>query len=162
MPKAHADAILKDIWQDRGLPVDSVWIAKRMGIDVVDAPLSDIDANIAGALFKKKEGDPVIILNKGDSDQRKRFTCAHEIGHYIKRTDEGNLEYEFVDLRSALSHEGVDEEEIFANQFAANLLMPEGTVRGLHKLKKTVIEMSIFFNVSADAIYFRLKNLRLK
>lgn len=162
MPQTHAETILRDIWEGRDFPVDPAWIAKKMGIDVVVAPLSQIDRVISGALIKKQGHDPVIVLNNEDSIPRQRYTCAHELGHYVKRTDEatgGNLsEYSFVDLRSNVSNG----DEVFANKFAANLLMPENEVKKLHRLKLTAVEMSILFNVSDDAINIRLKNLGLK
>ncbi|MBT0974157.1 ImmA/IrrE family metallo-endopeptidase, partial [Salmonella enterica subsp. enterica serovar 1,4,[5],12:i:-] len=92
-----------------------------------------LDDDVSGALLKEPEQDPVIILNRNDSNVRKRFTCAHELGHYVKRTENGQpLEYEFVDYRGKLASQGVDSEEIFANNFAACLLMPEKEVRRLN------------------------------
>lgn len=163
MPQTHAENILQTIWEGRDFPVDPAWIAKKLGIDVVLAPLSQVDRGISGALIKKQGHNPIIVLNNEDSTPRQRFSCAHELGHYVKRTDEGNLnEYNFVDLRNNVSQTGKDADEVFANQFAANLLMPANEVKKLYKLKLTAVEMSILFNVSDDAINIRLKNLGLK
>ena len=130
MSNTSAHALLKDIWGDRKFPVDPVWIANELGLDVVETTLDD---DVSGALLKEPEQDPVIILNRNDSNVRKRFTCAHELGHYVKRTENGQpLEYEFVDYRGKLASQGVDSEEIFANNFAACLLMPEKEVRRLN------------------------------
>jgi Zn-dependent peptidase ImmA (M78 family) len=66
-----------------------------------------------------------------------------------------------VDLRSGLSSEGIDEDEIYANKFAACLLMPEGEVRRMHSEGMVDWEMAIRFAVSREAIQFRLKDLGL-
>ena len=57
--------------------------------------------------------------------------------------------------------EGVDTHEIYANEFAACLLMPEDKVRQMHKSGELPAQMALKFKVSADAMTFRLKNLDL-
>lgn len=160
MPRTSANALLNNVWCDRGFPIDPVWIANQLGLDVVQ---TEIDNNVSGALLKEPEQDPVIILNRNDSNVRKRFTCAHELGHYIRRTENDQpLEYEFIDYRGKLAAQGIDPEEVFANQFAACLLMPEKHVKRLHEAGYTPIMMSSYFGVSDDAIRFRLNKLRLR
>lgn len=160
MPHTTASALLSNIWGDRGFPVDPVWIANELGLDVVETQISN---EVSGALLKEAEQDPVIILNQNDSNVRKRFTCAHELGHYIRRTENGmSLEYQFIDYRGKLSSKGIDPEEIFANQFAACLLMPEKEVRRLADAKYSPVMMSSYFGVSDDAIRFRLSKLGLR
>lgn len=156
MPGTSASALLRTVWQDRGYPVDPVWIARKLGLRVVPA---DLDRDVSGALLKKPEEDPIIIINEKDSRSRQRFTCAHELGHYIKRTEEGELEYEFLDFRNKLSATGKDNEEVFANKFAAELLMPKKEVNRLRKEEKSPVEMAYYFDVSDDAMHFRLKGL---
>lgn len=124
MPKRYdasvaARELLEECW-DGTLPVDPVHVARTMGVKVLDASLDD---DVSGALVKEEGADPSILLNASDSRNRKRFTCAHELGHFIRRTDEPH-KYEYVDYRDQRSSTGTDEEEMFANRFAANLLMP--------------------------------------
>jgi Zn-dependent peptidase ImmA (M78 family) len=140
-----------------GIPVDPVTIARAAGVRVVEAPL---DSDTMGALIKQPGQEPTIMLNQGDADNRKRFTCAHELGHWVQRSDEAE-EYATIDLRSGLSAMGDDPDEIFANEFAACLLMPEDTVRVLHMQGLNDIEMAIQFKVSREAMQFRLRNLGL-
>jgi Zn-dependent peptidase ImmA (M78 family) len=154
-----AERLLRSVWlRDRQvvpLPVDPVQIARTLGIDVYDARL---DQNIFAALVKELGQDPTILLNTIDSPNRKRFSCAHEIGHFMRRSDD---EYEYVDRRGPLSSAGTDPEEIYANNFAAALLMPEAEVRRLYKKDATDVEMALIFDVSREAMGFRLKNLGL-
>jgi Zn-dependent peptidase ImmA (M78 family) len=152
---AAAERILGTFWGD-DIPVDPVRIARGLGIQVLDARL---DPQVAGALVKKGDRDPSIVLNADDSSKRKRFTCAHEIGHYVKR--DATEEYEYLDLRGQLASAGTDPDERYANAFAASLLMPERQVRRLHKDGFGEVELAAIFDVSREAMHYRLTNLSL-
>jgi Zn-dependent peptidase ImmA (M78 family) len=155
-----AKSLLADAW-DNSLPIDPVRIARKLGIEVVEAHL---DASTSGALVKERERVPTIVLNATDSPNRKRFTCAHELGHYVRRTDGGDgegVEYEYVDRRDPLASTGTDPDEIYANQFAASLLMPAEHVRRLADEGLRDVQMAIRFDVSLEAMQYRLRNLGL-
>jgi Zn-dependent peptidase ImmA (M78 family) len=151
-----AKRLLDETWNG-GLPVDPVKIARVLGIDVVNAQL---DPNMSGALLKEPGRDPTIFLNAQDSRNRQRFSCAHEIGHFVKRKDNPD-QYEYVDFRGQLAGLGVDPDERFANGFAAYLLMPEKNVRELQKQGLDETAMALRFGVSQDAMHNHLKNLKL-
>ncbi len=158
-----AEGLLRTVWNEGSaevpLPVDPVRIARSMGVEVFDAHL---EAAVSGAIVKERGEDPVILLNASDSRNRKRFSCAHEIGHYVRRTQTGASEgYEFVDLRGPLSAQGTEGEEIYANRFAASLLMPEQLVRSLRRDGLPLVELAFRFRVSEDAMRFRLEHLGL-
>lgn len=154
--KNAAELLLSQAWPNRYFPVDPYRIATSLGIDVVEL---DLPEGVSGALIKELGKDPVIVLHSKDSRNRKRFSCAHELGHYIDRQDKNSELYEYVDLRNADSALGTDREEIFANQFAANLLMPEEEVHRLVRGGAPRFIMALRFGVSDDAIQFRLKSL---
>lgn len=158
-PRDAAERILKLLWQkgapELTLPVDPVQIAKDLGIDVFDAPLPD---DVSGALIKDEGQDPMVLLNKDDSRNRQRFSCAHEIGHFVQRSDD---EYSYIDYRDIFSSAGSDPEERYANAFAACLLMPEAETKAFHRAKMSEVEMALRFDVSRDAMHFRLVNLNL-
>lgn len=83
-PEKSARAIFDEPW-DGSFPVDPIVIADQLGIRVL---AEDLPSDISGALIKRLGQDPtIIVLNKRDSRNRKRFTCAHEIGHYIHRLE---------------------------------------------------------------------------
>lgn len=151
-----AAKLLRAAWSD-SIPVDPVAIARTAGLRVLEAELEE---KILGALVKNPGQDPIILLNQEDSDNRKRFTCAHELGHFVRRSEEGE-EYATIDLRNSLSSTGLDQEEIYANEFAASLLMPEDKVRGFVEAGMDDLEMAIQFRVSREAVQHRLKNLDL-
>jgi Zn-dependent peptidase ImmA (M78 family) len=149
-----ANETLERYWGDN-VPVDPARIARRLGINVENAYL---DADVAGAIEKRPDGQVRIYLNRDDHPNRQRFTCAHEIGHYVKHGEE---DFEFVDYRDMTASLGVDEDERYANAFAAALLMPEKEVRRLQSLGMKPREMKEAFGVSEAALVNRLKNLGL-
>lgn len=154
-PTQAADRIRRSTWSDV-FPVDPVQIARQLGVDVRRAVLRQ---DISGALVKKLGEDPTILLNANDHVNRQRFTCAHELGHFVTRESDPDV-YEYVDLRDTMySSSGRDPEEVFANRFAAHLLMPEAEVRRLAEQGLSATLMARHFKVSQDAMANQLKNL---
>ncbi|HEO9763157.1 TPA: ImmA/IrrE family metallo-endopeptidase [Escherichia coli] len=157
-PREHARRVLDTFWCGRGFPVDPAKIAHDMGLDVF---ITDLPGKVSGALIKQKDQDPAIFLNSNDNKVRQRFSCGHELGHYIARQASHSDEYEYVDLRGETASAGTHPDEIFANKFAAELLMPVDEVRKLHADGQPSYIMAHYFGVSDDAMTYRLKNLRL-
>lgn len=158
--KKLAEEVLITYWNRDLFPVDPVRIASNNGIKVLETSLPE---EVSGALIKEKGKDPIIVIEASDSTQRKRFSCAHELGHYFQRISAGDTEktYEYVDFRDANSAEGVNSEEVFANQFAANLLMPEKEVRSVWSERRSVLRAKQYFGVSESAMSNRLNALHL-
>lgn len=142
------------------LPIDPVRIARALGINVYSAKLE----NTLSGMIAKLQDDPGIdiYLNSEHVPVRQRFTCAHELGHYFAIRETGSLDSkQFVHRRDARSSCGTHAEEVFANKFAAELLMPESQVVQLHGMGLDDLALARRFNVSIDAMRFRLKNLFL-
>lgn len=159
--EAAASILLQGWWtsdeQDGPLPIDPFQIARRLGIQVTMARLP---AELSGQIAFLDDEEAVISINRDDHPNRQRFTCAHEIGHYTRRTL-GGAPYGFVDSRSTLAGLGVDTEEIYANQFAAALLMPASVVEGYVRRALSIGEMAVLLGTSTQAMQLRLRNLRL-
>jgi Zn-dependent peptidase ImmA (M78 family) len=160
-----AQEILGTVWlrdpSEIRLPVDPFFIARELGLAVY---VSQLDHGVSGMLVKRAGyDDPEIYLNRRDSRNRQRFTCAHELGHYVKRSASSDLGevWEYVDRRDTLASLGKEPQEIYANQFAASLLMPRDLVKRF-KGEYGVAALAYEFGVSADAMSFRLANLRLR
>lgn len=154
-----AEKVRETYWRRRSIPIDPVAIGKAMGIRIYDA---ELPTDVAGAFLKRIGEDPVILLRNDDSLNRKRFTCAHEIGHYVYRFERDHFidqELDFVDKRDSMSSIGEDSEEISANRFAAALLMPEKEIKS-HPDSKNVYALSEYFNVSLRAMGYRLNALK--
>jgi Zn-dependent peptidase ImmA (M78 family) len=165
--EAERDAreLLERAWMEGGserlvLPVDPFAIAFKLGLQVFTD--RTLPPDVSGML-RKRLGyeDPEILLNASDSRNRQRFTCAHELGHYTQRVKTGNDDaWEYVDRRDPLSSEGLNQDEVYANKFAAELLMPQDIVSERAHGANTVA-LALDFGVSGDAMRFRLDNLQL-
>lgn len=156
----EASRLLEQIWDSpfgTEIPVDPIHIAQSLGVNVYRA---ELDPGIAGLLVKKAGRDPAIYLNRSDSPNRQRFTCAHELGHFIRRATSDGDSWEYIDKRDDLSSSGTDPEERFANGFAAQLLMPEHEVRSYAK-NLSAPALASQFGVSLEAMKYRLETLRI-
>lgn len=153
MPVKSARNLLSKYWKG-GLPIDPKKIAALEGLKVEACP-SFSSKNLSGELIP--DGDSALIrYNPADSAKRQRFTIAHELGHYI--LGHGHA---FRDPSSHFSMSYYDSREVDANQFAAEILMPELAVNVLVKQRKIrdVNELARIFDVSVNAMSYRLKKL---
>ena len=152
MPTRKAKDVLSSYW-DGKLPVDVAAIAKAAGAAVIaDSTITE------SGLFCFEENTPVIRYNWADASVRQRFTIAHELGHFLLAHGKS-----FRDTPKDYSVTNYDPNEVQANRFAAELLMPEAAVRLLvtNLEISDVDRLAEIFNVSQAAMMYRLKNLRL-
>jgi Zn-dependent peptidase ImmA (M78 family) len=143
-------------------PVPVERIAQNLGIEVKFEAAED---NLSGALIRKPKGRVVIGVNSDHHANRQRFTIAHEIGHFILH--KGMKLHVDEDFRINLRDGSVNDEEIDANAFAAELLMPtEFIERDIQKLSRidsgSVDTLARRYQVSSRAMEIRLTNLGLK
>lgn len=156
--REDAEEILKMHW-DRRLPVDPIAVSANVGPSVFSAQLGD---DVFGMIIGSGNSADIYI----DEDQapaRFRFTCAHELGHYVDRSINGNglkPGEGYVDARSDQGRGNPD--EVYANEFAASLLMPEQQVKQFKKARMSAIEMADRFDVSLSAMSWRLKHLGME
>ena len=160
-----AQDLLKATWAITGdlaecpRPVDPFAIARRLGLQV---HVRKLEPDVSGMLAKRAGRDPEVYINASDSLNRQRFSCAHEIGHYDKRsTGREDDNWGYIDRRGPAASLGTDPEEVYANRFAAALLMPEAVVKRLHGTIAPAA-MAVELGVSLDAMKFRLENLGLR
>lgn len=161
--KRAADHVLEAWWDSDKFPVDPFKIAANMGVDVYTAQLP---GDTSGLLQKLPNQRPQIYVDVDDSPRRRRFTASHELGHYAQRLLEDprtirDASLAFLDERADLASRGDDLREVFANNFAANLLMPASAVRMLRDAGMSVGQLAEFFDVSSISMEYRLKNLGL-
>lgn len=123
----------------------------------IDAPSS-----ISGAACHLKEFD-TILVNRNDPDGRKNFDFAHELFHLLSWQV---LPPDRLDDPKPSSTTGKRREQL-ANSFASSLLMPRTTVeklwegRGSKDIHEWMNESAAVLEVTAQALYFRLKNLKM-
>jgi Zn-dependent peptidase ImmA (M78 family) len=137
-------------------PVPVGKICSSLGIEALHYPMNDDES---GKIFLKNN-KYFIRVNASHLPARRRFTVAHELGHYYHHKDFLDQESQILE-RNNYSGLGFDEKEIEANQFAAELLMPRvHFIQKYSELKKLHLLAEYFF-VSELAIKVRLINLGL-
>jgi Zn-dependent peptidase ImmA (M78 family) len=99
-----------------------------------------------------------VYVNASEPEQRRRFTLAHELGHWICQCLEGTAAPIYCRAEEVGLDPAVKALEREANVFAAELLMPEPEVRAAFS---TVSELADRFSVSEEAMHWRLYNLGL-
>jgi Zn-dependent peptidase ImmA (M78 family) len=161
---SKVNLILKSI-PNISLPIQIEEIAKHRGLKVVNYPL---DGDVSGVLAIK-DGEGTIGVNQNESKSRKRFTIAHELGHYELHKEKSDL---FVDkqfiYRSKTSGDNAENQvlEKEANYFASAILMPSDMVRrevdkiDLDLASAEAIEkLARVFDVSTTAMSIRISSL---
>ena len=151
------------------LPIDVEAIARALNIRIAPFPM---DNEVSGVLLIDNNGQPTIGYNITESRVRRRFTLAHEIGHYTCHVQPGTSSKVFVDkdfkvmFRSKNPEPGDIRMEQEANAFAASLLMPEFLL--WEKItdkefdlnnEESIRELAKAFDVSVSAMSYRLLNL---
>lgn len=125
-------------------------------IPVTVMPLPD---GVAGAIGRKR-GRSFIFINSTDQPVRRRFTLAHEYGHFVLGHPS------VVDKSSDIGPKegGRSPAEVEANYFASEFLAPEQAVRGFLRARRieeidlrTVVGLGTFFGISASAARIRFE-----
>ncbi|WP_407543391.1 ImmA/IrrE family metallo-endopeptidase (plasmid) [Deinococcus radiomollis] len=138
----------------------------NLGLDVREG---DFEGRISGFLYQ--DGARTVIgINRSHGAARRRFTLAHEIGHYMLHSRTTT----FVDhatpptvlRRDTKSSEGTDAREVEANTFAAELLMPANfiahdfeTIDLATEPELLIQEFAQRYDVSVQAMTIRLVRL---
>ena len=155
------EEIAAQISNTQDVPIDVRAVAHKNGIKILEGSLEQAHLS---ALLVYKNGKYFIGVNESHPEQRKRFSIAHELGHYFLHRKMFHMDAEpdegfimFRDINSAL---GIKKEEIEANVFAANLLMPKAIFQEQWK-NGDLASLAKFFDVSLKAAKFRCKNLGL-
>ncbi len=141
------------------VPVPVVDIAEALAFRVhVLIPENIEEEYVSGIVMYDKH---TIYVNENDSFERQRFTIAHEIGHIVLEHNVGKGK-EHIDTRMKI-HDPIESDirEIEANQFAAELIMPEDEVRDFWNDVKDIRRCAKYFACSFTAMESRLTNLRL-
>ena len=141
--------------QDRP-PVPTVPIANELGLEVFKTRPGAWSSNISG-LLRKAPDDPSmfhIYVNGDHHLNRRRFTIAHEIAHFVLHRDLiGDGITEDALYRSGLSNKV----EAEANRFAARILMPWHLLGPeLRKGITDIEKLAGIFRVSKSAMSIRL------
>ena len=138
------------------LPIPIEEIAKHLGLTV--QVVNFTEANVSGVYQRDSKS---IYVSDKDSEERRVFTIAHELGHAIMHKDYPGEVFYRNDTVPTNGSGLPDPKEQEANWFAASILMPREIVEKYWKFAKDEREMADLFGVSYPAIHYRLKNLFL-
>ena len=133
-------------------------VEQQGGVDVVVLALPD---GVAGA-YIPATGRPLVFVNGDQAVSRQRFTVAHEFGHH--RLGHGSV----VDDQAAISGRRRDPNEVMANAFAAEFLMPRQGVVSWAKANvdgaltlEHVVRLACDHGVSAQAARYAFETARV-
>ena len=160
----------------KSAPVRIENIAKRYAYIVRKALPPDVSGMLVPLTAETSKFRWAIVVNQENAEVRQRFTIAHELVHLLLHrytTPHADAGYK-VRFRDQTSSAGSVREEVEANQFAAELLMPEDLILShLEKIGfdyasspetenatvRKLIRIAKKFEVSIQALSFRIPNL---
>lgn len=162
--------------------VSSIALDSKYEIDVLaiagtcDISVEYTSSEHSGWSINQDSLERKIVINKFEPEYRQRFTIAHEIGHII-------LNHQGKSYRTNKSEEYSDTiarmNEIAANNFAAQMIMPEKLVKqslrdsidelgysieqdfSEREITKIISFSASLLNVSTQALSYRVDNLGL-
>jgi Zn-dependent peptidase ImmA (M78 family) len=145
-------------------PIDLHELAKHLGLTIIESDPEDNE--LSGALIRDET--PKALINSTHHENRKRFTLAHEIGHFMLHHGEDSFvdssDKKQIKVLFRLNHPQNSNIEKEANFFAASLLMPlellQKEIDQFEGEKDDLIsKLSNKFKVSNEAMGYRLLNL---
>ena len=143
------------------LPLDFDIKALCRQLDIYQIEETDTSAYEAVIIMDEYKAEGSILVARSSSAKRKRFSIAHELGHFLLPTHlphSGGFSCSHVDLKSqdAKSRNRQARIEAEANRFAAHLLMPPRKIRanltGPQPDLEEVRRLSDAFFVSKEAM----------
>lgn len=146
-------------------PIDLNKLLKEMGVPSISVDFSEVEekmgynpGDIVGATLVN-EDEIGIFFRTGCSENRRRFTIAHELAHCCLHTDD--LKETHIELRQ-LSEQDKDK-EYYANVFAGELLIPYSILKKYYDdmLVPSLSSLTEIFKVSSSVMAARLDYLNL-
>ncbi len=139
------------------VPVDSI-AEDLLGLSVGETD----ELEVSGLLLPAQREIWLNAREARESPGRRRFTLAHELGHWICQCLEGRMAPVYCRSDEVGPPNGDARQlEREANVFAAELLMPEPLVRKKCEMSSRLEHVADQFGVSADAMAWRLYNFGL-
>jgi len=146
------------------LPVDVVALIEALGIDYFEEPMPEKNSG------RIDYNDPfcMITVNANEGPQRRLFTAAHELGHYLLHRDLLDGKKHMDRLYSEGGNDNPNSplsprHEVQANNFAADLLMPSGVLKAEYDpALDNVRALAELCGVSRSAMEIRLQALGIK
>lgn len=148
----------KKVWDDlciTSLPLHIREVAELYGFKIIEKNLTADHPGASGYIDSETQ---TIFIHQADAAVHKRFTIAHELGHYFLHPEELKSRTDLrTYYRKPIGGE-IDDKEKQANCFAANLLVPSHLLRSL-LANYNDVQIAKMFAVSQQVIGYRRKNL---
>lgn len=113
----------------------------------------NIEVKEMRGLFISNDYCPFIVINRKDALSAQIFSFIHELAHLFRKTEAISNSLEFRTIK----HKKIDQEEIFCNSVAAELLLPKDDFTSSYYDKNDIDAFSEVYKVSPLAIFYRLK-----
>lgn len=141
-------------------PVDITALANALGVSVYDD--YELAPGISGMIAQDLSGESpsgyVISVNGSEPFNRRRFTVAHECGHFLRHREK--IGDGILDDAMYRSDKMNSQEEFEANNTAAELLMPRHLVVGRIRVGLSDTgTLAAYFQVSEAAMRVRMRYL---
>ncbi|OGJ21057.1 MAG: hypothetical protein A3A82_00320 [Candidatus Pacebacteria bacterium RIFCSPLOWO2_01_FULL_47_12] len=137
-------------------------LARELGVSVYEVDFSTNPEVNAMLVYndEKNANKPTIYIKKALPDTRKRFTLAHELGHYVLHKKEGvKFRLDGFDYSNDSQYA---KEETEANFFAATILVPQEELKRLKTFFDNNLDViADYFGVSKEVIENRTKWLKM-
>jgi Zn-dependent peptidase ImmA (M78 family) len=160
--------VLRSFYYDGQLDLDA--LCKHLKLDVFNFDF--VDGQASGAIVREKgENNWKIYVRTKDGSRRKRFTVAHEVGHFLSYQN-GGRSRAYIDQHGSIIDRAIMmrtdtlpkdpvvwEMEMEANELAGEMLMPEADVRSYVTEGQSIEQLADHFGVSESAVTVRLLNL---
>jgi Zn-dependent peptidase ImmA (M78 family) len=159
-PSALVARIL-EIERDLPIPVPIEELSARLDIATIEE--LHTDGFEAALVTDEHKSSGAILIAKGRSRQRRRFSISHELAHFVIPSHRPSADGQFLcssaDMLtlSAREQDRRSRMEVEANRFAALLLMPPPLLRSELRRRRApdladVIELARMFDVSKEAL----------
>lgn len=141
------------------IPVDLIELANNHNIDIYQ---SQLESKISGAIkYEKTKDKYTILVNENDTEFRKRFTIAHELGHYFLHSEILKSDEILIDMLYRMEDEKGKEKEREADYFAGALLMNKNLLEKMYIQGYSISKLAQIFEVSESAMTVRMDILGL-
>ena len=128
--------------------------------------VSEEDLDKEGYLIFLGSHGAELLLRRSDPPNRKRFTFAHELGHWVlSNTRDGKIHFDSQVMFARSTHGARrTPEEIWCNEFASKLLLPTAEVCEFLRGPAEEVPIKLDaghkeFDVSEDAFLFRITDI---
>jgi Zn-dependent peptidase ImmA (M78 family) len=160
-PEALADCIIEH-YSDIEIPIPLERIAKAVGIIDITGHANVSFEGVLVTTAAKSAGS--IAYNVASRIERRRFTIAHEIGHFLIPWHGASAQCATADMAVIKTRDAVKSREAEANRFAAALLTPAALfARDIRRLgppeTEHLLELAMKYQVSKEMAAWRYTEL---